>query len=114
MHNFSDASEQGYGVVSCLLLHNDQKLAHSTLLVSKLRVTPLRPITSPHLELTAATLASRIDKIWMKELKMPFEDSIFWTDSTSVLKYLREKTSRFKCFVANRVSEILKASDVSQ
>lgn len=114
MHHFSDASEQGYGVVSYLLLHNNQNLVHSTLLVSKARVTPLKPITIPRLELTAATLASRIDRIWTKELKMPFQDSIFWTDSTSVLKYLRNKTSRFKCFVANRVSEILKASDVSQ
>lgn len=114
MHHFSDASEQGYGVVSYLLLHNDQQQAYSTLLVSKARVTPLRSITIPRLELTAATLASRIDKIWMKELKMPFQNSVFWTDSTSVLKYLRNSTSRFKCFVSNRVSEILKVSDVEQ
>lgn len=55
-----------------------------TLLVNKARVTPLKPITIPHLELTAAMLASHIDKIWMKELKMPFQDSVFWTDRTSV------------------------------
>ncbi len=114
MHHFSDASEQGYGVVSYLLLHNEQLLAHSTLLVSKARVTPLKPIIIPRLELTAATLAIRIDKIWMKELKMPFQDSVFWTDSTSVLKYIQNKTSRFKCYVANRVSEILKVLHVTQ
>ncbi len=74
MHNFS-VSEQGYGVVSHLVLYNEQLLAHSTLLVSKARVTPLKSITIPRLELTAVTLASHIDKIWMKELKMPFQDS---------------------------------------
>lgn len=113
MHHFSDASEQGYGVVSYLLLHNDHNLTHSTLLVSKARVTPLKSVI-PRLELTPATLASRINNIWMRELKMPFQDSIVWTDSTSVLKYIQNKTSRFKCFVSNRVSEILKASDISQ
>ncbi len=37
---------------------------------------------------------------------MQFEDSVYWTESTSVLKYIRNETSRFKCFVANRVAEI--------
>lgn len=50
MHNFSDASKQGYGVLSYLLLHNEQLLAHSTLLLSKARVTPLKPITILHLD----------------------------------------------------------------
>lgn len=39
---------------------------------------------------------------------MDLVDSVFWTDSESVLKYIRNKTSHFKVFVANRVSEILK------
>lgn len=43
-------------VVSYLLLHNEQLLAHSTVLVSK--VTPLKPITIPCLELAAASTRS--------------------------------------------------------
>ncbi len=39
MHHFSDSSERGYGIVSYLLLKNDQQLAHSFLLMSKARVT---------------------------------------------------------------------------
>ncbi|KAI2657502.1 Enolase-phosphatase E1 [Labeo rohita] len=35
-------------------------------------------------------------------------------DSTSVLKYIRNEMSRFKCFVANRVAEIRKASEITQ
>lgn len=97
-----------------LLLHNDQQCAHSFLLMSKARVTPLRPITSPVLELTAATLAGRMDKFWKRELKMKLQDSVFWTDSTSVLKYIQNETSRFKCFVANRVAEIRSVSEIRQ
>ncbi len=114
MHHFSDASERGYGIVSYLFLKNDQQLVHSFLLMSKARVTPIKCITIPRLEHTAATLASRMDKLWKEELKMQFEDSVYWTDSTSVLKYIRNETSRFKCFVANRVAEIRKASEITQ
>lgn len=45
---------------------------------------------------------------------MPLQDSIFGTDSTSVLKYINNETSRFRTFVANRVSKILKVSRPSQ
>ncbi len=51
---------------------------------------------------------------WRKELRLQLQESVFWTDSTSVLKYIKNETSRFRVFVANRVSEILKVSDASQ
>ncbi len=55
-----------------------------------------------------------MDKPWRKELRLQLQESVFWTDSTSVLKYIKNETSRFRVFVANRVSEILKVSDASQ
>ena len=45
---------------------------------------------------------------------MRLQDSVFWTDSASVLKYIKNETSRFRVFVANRVTEIRKASQPSQ
>ncbi|KAK0152302.1 hypothetical protein N1851_006351 [Merluccius polli] len=39
---------------------------------------------------------------------MELADSIFWTNRTSVLKYINNETTRFQTFVANRVSEIAK------
>lgn len=78
------------------------------------RVAPSKPVSIPRMELTAAVLAASMDKLWRKELRPQLEDSVFWTDSTSVLKYIKNETSRFRVFVANRVSEILKISDASQ
>ena len=49
-----------------------------------------------------------------RELPLQLEDSVFWTDSTAVLKYIRNKTTRFRTFVANRVSAILKLSEPLQ
>lgn len=45
---------------------------------------------------------------------MDLLDTVFWMDSSFVLKYLRNETSRFKVFVANRVSQILKVSCSAQ
>ncbi|XP_044182748.1 uncharacterized protein LOC122963378 [Acropora millepora] len=41
-----------------------------------------------------------------RELDVPIDSETFWTDSTTVLKYLRNETRRFQVFVANRVQAI--------
>lgn len=114
LHNFCDASEQGCGTASYLRLTNDSEEVHVSFVMGKSRVTPLKTVTIPRLELTAATLASRIDRMLHAELKIQLQESIFWTDSQSVLKYLRNKTRRFRTFVANRISVIQNMSKVSQ
>lgn len=114
LHHFADASEEGFGTVTYLLLHDDSGRTHSAFVMGKARVAPLKLVTIPRMELTAAVVASRMDRLWRKELQMDLQESVFWTDSTSVLKYIKNKTSRFKIFIANRVSEILKMSNVSQ
>ncbi len=82
--------------------------------MGKARVAPLKPATIPRMELTAATMASRMDTVWRKELQMELADSIFWTNSTSVLKYINNKTTSFRTFMANRVAEIQKVSHAQQ
>lgn len=49
-----------------------------------------------------------------KELDLPLTDSTFWTDSTSVLKYIHNQTKRFHTFVSNRVAVIHDLSRTSQ
>lgn len=114
LHHFSDASQDGYGTVSYLLLKNQHSVMHSAFIMGKARVAPLKSVTIPRMELIAATMASRMDILWRKEMHMDLLDSVFWTDSTSVLKYIRNETSRFKVFVSNRVSQILKVSSPEQ
>lgn len=114
LRHFVDASEEGFGTVTYLLLHDDCGRTHSAFIMGKARVAPLKLVTIPRMELTAAVVASRMDKLWRKELQMDLQESVFWTDSTSVLKYIKNETSRFKIFIENRVSEILKMSNVSQ
>lgn len=109
LHHFADASEGGYGTVTYIWMVNQV-----TLLLGKARVTPLKAVTIPTLELSAAVLAVRVDSMLRKELNLQLEDSVFWTDSTAVLKYLNNEDRRFHTFVANRISTIRGTSEPSQ
>jgi hypothetical protein len=78
--------------------------------MGKSRVTPLKQTTVPRLELTAATVAVRTDKMLKAELDIPMDKSVFWTDSMAALRYIGNKTSRFQTFVANRLAVIHEGS----
>lgn len=114
IHHFSDASESGYGAVSYLRMQDNKNAVHVAFLTGKARVTPLKAVTIPRLELTAAVLAVRVDLMLRAELQIPLQESVFWTDSTSVLKYIKNEDKRFHTFVANRVTTIREATATSQ
>ena len=82
--------------------------------MSKARIVPLKKITIPALELSAATVSVRRDKVIKRELELAVDLSFFWTDSTSVLKYVANSYTRFHMFVANRLSQIHDCSSPSQ
>ena len=60
----------------------------------------------PRLELLAATLAVKVQRTVKHELGLKYDDVYYWTDSTTVLYYLRNLEKRYKIFVANRVAAI--------
>ena len=114
IHNFADASDSGYGTVSYLRLVNADDKISCAFLASRARVAPLKKTTIPRMELTAATVALRINKMLVSSINYPVVSSFFWTDSESVLKYIANDTARYHTFVANRVSVIRDASNVEQ
>ncbi|KAK0150310.1 hypothetical protein N1851_008772 [Merluccius polli] len=114
LHHFCDASELGYGTVSYLRYTDSMGRFHVAFVQGKSRVTPLKQMTIPRLELAAATLAVRVDKMLKMELRLQLADSTFWTDSTSVLKYICNQTKRFHTYVANRVAVIHELSQEKQ
>ncbi|XP_029574525.1 myeloid cell surface antigen CD33-like [Salmo trutta] len=56
--------------------------------MGKARVAPLKQMTIPHMELAAAVLSVKVDKMLCTELQLKLDDLVFWTDSHSVLKYI--------------------------
>ncbi len=114
LHHFADASESGYGSVSYLRLTNEKDMVRVAFMIGKSRVLPLKQMTVPRLELAAAVLVVKIDKLLRKELHLSLEPSMFWTDSQSVLKYIGNAHTSFKTYVANRVSLIRENTNRSQ
>lgn len=117
LHHFSDASETGYGEASYLRLIDDTGRIHCTLLIGKARVAPLKYISIPRMELTAATLSVKVSNQIKKELAEYLPKNVketFWTDSQVVLGYLQNDIKRFKIFVANRVQLIRDQTEVGQ
>ena len=114
LHHFADASETGYGIVSYIRQINDHGDIHCSFVVSRSRVAPLKRITIPRMELTAAVLAVKMDATLCKELTLPSHLSVFWTDSMTVLRYIANTSTRFQTFVANRISLIRDYSHLSQ
>ena len=113
VHHFADASENGFGTASYLRLNNETDDVECNLIMSKARVAPLKQVSIPRMELSAATLAVKVDTMLKRELDVTGE-TIFWSDSQTVLKYIRNDTARFPVFVANRVSVIRDGSSPDQ
>ena len=111
LHHLSDASQVGYGAVTYRRLVNESSQIHCTFVMSKARVVLLKKITIPRLELSAATVSVRLDKMIKRELIVAVDRSFF---CTSVLKYVANSHTRFHTFVANRLSQIHDCSSPSR
>ena len=102
LHYFSDASEEGYGVVSYLCMVDSQGNIACSILLGKARVPLLKTFTMSRLELTTVTV--KLHKQIREEL----------LDSTIVLQYIRNSHTRFQAFVVNRLATIHDLSSPSQ
>ena len=114
MHHFCDASQYAYGVVSYLRVQDSSGRVYCSFLTSKSRLAPMKVISIPRLELSAAALAVKVDESLLNELQIPLGKSTFWTDSMLVLQYINNHHKRFKVFVANRVADIQRRTESNQ
>lgn len=62
IQHYCDASEYAYGTVSYLRLIDRNNNIHCAFLVAKSRLAPMKSTTTPRLELSAATVAVKIDE----------------------------------------------------
>ena len=114
LHHFSDGSTAAYGSASYVRLVNTKGQVRCHLLFTRSRVTPLKQMTIPRLELAAAALSVQQDEMMQRELSLPIDCSFFWTDSIIVLAYIRNEKKRFHTYVANRLAVIHAGSSAGQ
>ena len=78
LHCFSDASSVDYGAV-CYLRVVRGTSRECKFILGKSRVSPIKTVTIPRLELSAATLAIKLARIISKELEVEFDSVELFT-----------------------------------
>ena len=114
LHHFADASQSGYGMCSYLRFVNAERDVHCALVAAKARVAPMKAVSIPRLELTAAVVAAEIGSSIKAQLDMEISQEFFWTDSQVVLGYINNDVKRFHTFVANRIQRIKDITEPQQ
>ncbi|XP_033127645.1 uncharacterized protein LOC117125283 [Anneissia japonica] len=105
LHIFCDASERIYGSVAYLRTVNENS-TYVSFVMARCRVAPKHQLSMPRLELSAALTGAQLSDLIRKELTIPITATYYWSDSTTVLRWLQSESCRFKVFVGTRVSEI--------
>ncbi|XP_052757236.1 uncharacterized protein LOC128202123 [Galleria mellonella] len=108
LHIFTDASQNAYGACAYIRTYNKNINSPVTikLLCAKSKVSPIKPVTIPRLELCGALLGARLYKKIVSSLRLKFDKVYFWTDSTIVMGWVRMSPHLLKTFVQHRVTEI--------
>ena len=100
LHIFSDASTKAYGAVGYL-----RQGTSTSFVIAKARVSPLKPLTLPKLELMGAVIAAQLFTVIHNSIPDTISSVHMWSDSQIVLHWL-SSDKKLKQFVSNRVKEI--------
>lgn len=113
LHTFVDASESGFAAVSYFRFEAEDHI-ECALIGSKTRVAPIKFISIPRLELQAAVVGARFAKSISAGHSIRIDRRYFWTDARDVMCWLQSDHRRYSQFVAFRVGEILKTTNVTE
>ncbi|XP_036322336.1 uncharacterized protein LOC118736350 [Rhagoletis pomonella] len=113
LHLFVDAGENAYAAVAYLRTKNGSHIGVS-LVCAKSKVAPLRPVSISRMELLAAVMGARLGNSVVKALDFKIGRVCYWTDSGTVLSWLRSDPTRYKQFVMFRVGEIQETTDIAE
>nr|CAH7735347.1 unnamed protein product [Callosobruchus chinensis] len=106
LHGFTDASTEAYG--ACLYLRSVSSSGELTvrLLTAKSKVSPLKSLTIPKLELCGALLLAQLTTKVKQSMNITLNKIFLWCDSTVCLAWIHTEPNRLQVFVQNRVAQI--------
>ncbi|XP_055308163.1 uncharacterized protein LOC129572241 [Sitodiplosis mosellana] len=112
LHGFADSSIAAYGCGIYLRVQNLSGQVSCHLIGSKSRIAPVKEVTIPKLELAAAELLTKFFVIVRNAMELQNVQYFLWSDSTTVLQWIRRPLHELKVFVANRVRTIHELSAI--
>ncbi|XP_055527535.1 uncharacterized protein LOC129720125 [Wyeomyia smithii] len=113
LHIFVDGSEQAYSATAYFRVR-DQGQIRCTLVSSKTKVAPLQQTSIPRLELQAAVIGARLRKTIEDGHLVQVKRTNFWSDSSTVISWIKSDTRRYRQYVAFRANEILSLSKTDE
>ena len=114
LRGYCDASTKCYAACVYLIAHENGKPVSGNLLICKGRITPIKPVSIPKLELLSAVLLVRLMNTVVSLLPdFSFQKMEFFTDSSTVLYWLNGNLKDWNQFVLKRINEITTKSAVS-
>ncbi|CAH2083721.1 unnamed protein product [Euphydryas editha] len=93
---------------------NNNKQIRVCFVASKCRVSPVKPVTVPRLELQAAVMAARLANALQSTHRIKTADRYFWCDSTTVLQWIHNNKRSYKPYVAHRLGEIDELTQINE
>lgn len=112
LHGFSDASCRAYGAAIYARAVDKNGCITVNLVTAKSKVSPVRAVSLPRLELEGAKLLAQLMAKIKTCVPLPVHSTKYFTDSTIVLNWISSQASRWTTFVANRVALIQELSSV--
>ena len=113
LHIFTNSSQLAYETCAyfCIIQGNNKKISFT---IGKSRLAPLnsKVLTIPKLELQAAVIVSRMKGKIVDESQITVNDVYFWSDSQTVLKYIKNKNQKFSAYIVHRGNETKSNSNI--
>lgn len=105
---FADASQTAYGAVVYVRSTSPEGETKLNLLCAKSRVAPAQTVSIPRLELCAVVLLAKLLRFVLETYKdrHRFDEVLAFSDSTIALQWISSPPSRWRVFVANRVTKV--------
>lgn len=116
LHMFTDASERAFASVPYVRIEVCEAF-QVALISAKSKVPSLKSnnvLSIPRFELQGALLGVRLANMIQKEHSVKFQSVTFWSDSQTVISWIKTEYGSFKPFVAHRIAEILVSTTGSQ
>ena len=113
---FCDASKIAYAAVVYLRCSSAEGIK-TNLVIAKSRVSPMKPLTIPRLELLGGVLLARLMSVVLEILAgCKFHGITYYTDSMNVLYWIKDiqGTKKWNRYISNRLDEINTLSSKQQ